>query len=80
MAGQDGAAHLTHPSKKSSGIACERQRLRTGGVVKPRKVYLAFQFLQDTKLSLGSAGLSRTDGCFTGVLGLQGAWGCPTSK
>lgn len=52
-------------------MAHERQRLRTGGAVKPRKIYLAFQFVQDTKLSSGSAA-----GCLGLMNVLQGSWVC----
>lgn len=52
-AGQDDTVCLTHPEEKtnSSDIAYERQQLRIEGAVKPRKRYLAFQFVQDTKVS-----------------------------
>lgn len=73
MAGQDVAACLTRPSEKtdSSDIARERQRLRTGGAVKPRKMYLAFQFIQDSKLSSVSAA-----GCLEVMNVSRGSWVC----
>lgn len=47
--------HAPKRNMNSSDIAYGRQSLRTGGAVKPRKMCLAFQLVQDTKLSLGSA-------------------------